>query len=89
MADLAGMSRARFAVHFREVVAETPADYLATWRVALAQGMLRAGKPIEHVALDVGYGSASALTRAFIRNIGQAPMHWLRQLTKAESPALS
>lgn len=44
MADLAGMSRARFAAHFREVIGETPADYLATWRVALAQGMLRAGR---------------------------------------------
>ena len=89
MADLAGMSRARFAVHFREVIGETPADYLATWRVTLAQGMLRAGKPLKHVALDVGYGSASALTRAFIRKIGQAPTHWLRQFTEAESPALS
>ena len=78
MADLAGMSRARFAVHFREVTGETPADYLASWRITLAQGLLRAGRPLKHVALDVGYGSASALTRAFIRKIGQPPTHWLR-----------
>ncbi len=30
MAELAGMSRARFAVKFREVTGETPADYLAS-----------------------------------------------------------
>ncbi|MDP1691361.1 MAG: AraC family transcriptional regulator [Burkholderiaceae bacterium] len=88
MARLAGMSRARFAVHFREVVGDTPADYLASWRVTLAQGMLRAGRPLKHVAIDVGYGSASALTRAFIRKIGQAPTHWLRQVEDTSSPSV-
>lgn len=77
MAQRAGMSRARFAVHFRQVVGDTPADYLASWRVTLAQGLLRSGRPLKHVALDVGYGSASAFTRAFIRKTGQAPTHWL------------
>lgn len=87
MASLAGMSRARFAVHFREVTGDTPADYLASWRITLAQGMLRAGRPLKHVALDVGYGSSSALTRAFIRKIGQPPTHWLRQSGEAELPS--
>ena len=89
MARLAGMSRARFAVHFREVTGDTPADYLASWRITLAQGMLREGRPLKHVALEVGYGSASALTRAFIRKIGQPPTRWLRQTEVAESPALT
>lgn len=86
MAQLAGMSRARFAVHFRKVIGDTPADYLATWRVTLAQGLLRAGRPLKHVALDVGYGSASAFTRAFIRKTGEAPTHWLRNVEAAASP---
>ncbi|MGD9835182.1 MAG: cupin domain-containing protein [Piscinibacter sp.] len=86
MAQLAGMSRARFAVHFREVIGNTPADYLATWRVTLAQGLLRAGRPLKHVALDVGYGSASAFTRAFIRKTGEAPTHWLRSVEVSVSP---
>jgi AraC-like DNA-binding protein len=85
MAAAAGMSRARFAVHFRAVTGDTPADYLASWRITLAQGMLRAGRPLKHVAVEVGYGSASALTRAFIRKIGQAPTHWLRQAEQAEA----
>jgi len=88
MADLAGMSRARFALHFREVTGETPADYLASWRITLAQGLLRAGRPLKHVALDVGYGSASALTRAFIRKIGQPPTHWLRGTMEPEEATL-
>ena len=32
LAQLAGMSRARFAVHFRRVVGMTPFDYLTRWR---------------------------------------------------------
>ena len=89
MASLAGMSRARFAVHFREVTGDTPADYLASWRITLAQGMLRAGRLLKHVALEVGYGSSSALTRAFTRKIGLPPTHWLRQAAESESPALT
>jgi AraC-like DNA-binding protein len=78
MASRAGMSRARFAVHFREVTGDTPADFLASWRITLAQGLLRAGRPLKHVAQEVGYGSASALTRAFVRKIGQPPSRWMR-----------
>lgn len=79
MAGLAGMSRARFAVHFKEVMGQTPADYLASWRVSVAQGMLRSGRPLKHVAMDVGYGSTSAFARVFERKVGQLPSVWLKQ----------
>lgn len=79
MANLAGMSRARFAVRFRDVVGETPADYLASWRIMTAQRLLKRGMMLKHVAYDVGYGSASALTRAFVRKIGISPSQWLLQ----------
>lgn len=78
MAALAGMSRARFAVRFKAVTGETPADYLASWRVMTAQSLLKKGRPLKHVADDVGYGSASALTRAFVRKLGCSPTAWLR-----------
>jgi len=84
MAALAGMSRARFAVRFREVTGETPADYLAAWRIMTAQGLLRQGRQLKHVADDVGYGSASALTRAFVRKLGYSPTDWLRCLDKPQ-----
>ncbi|OHC72906.1 MAG: AraC family transcriptional regulator [Rhodoferax sp. RIFCSPLOWO2_12_FULL_60_11] len=88
MAALAGMSRARFAVRFRAVTGETPVDYLASWRVMMAQGLLKKGLQLKHVAGDVGYGSASALTRAFIRKLGCSPTEWLRGEQEARpSPA--
>jgi AraC-like DNA-binding protein len=79
MAGQAGMSRARFAHHFREVLGQTPADYLASWRMSVAQGMLRAGRPLKHVAMDVGYGSTSAFARVFERKVGQLPSVWIKQ----------
>ncbi|MBI5718818.1 MAG: AraC family transcriptional regulator [Burkholderiales bacterium] len=78
MANLAGMSRARFAVRFREITGETPANYLATWRINLAQSLLRSGRPLKHVSVEVGYGSPSALTRAFVRKMGISPTGWLK-----------
>lgn len=88
MAALAGMSRARFAVRFREVTGETPADYLAAWRVMTAQGLLKKGRQLKHVADDVGYGSASALTRAFVRKLGCSPTEWLKgEEAASSSPA--
>ena len=79
MAALAGMSRARFAVRFREITGETPADYLASWRVMTAQRLIKQGRQLKHIADDVGYGSASALTRAFARKVGCAPAKWLKE----------
>jgi AraC-like DNA-binding protein len=79
MAHRAGMSRARFAERFREVTGQTPADYLASWRVLTAQRLLARGVAIKQVALEVGYGSASALSRAFVRKIGMAPGAWTAQ----------
>ncbi|TAM85107.1 AraC family transcriptional regulator [bacterium] len=78
LAALAGMSRARFAVQFREITGETPVDYLASWRLMSAQTLLKRGVPIKHIAGDVGYGSASALTRAFVRKFGCSPREWLK-----------
>lgn len=89
MAALAGMSRARFAVRFREVTGETPADYLASWRVMTAQGLLKKGRQLKHVAEDVGYGSASALTRAFVRKLGCSPTQWFKGEQEAVSSSAS
>ncbi|CAM2152504.1 AraC family transcriptional regulator [Pararobbsia alpina] len=78
LAEHVHMSRASFAARFREVVGQTPADYLVSWRVSLAQKALRKGRPIALVAQDVGYESPSALARAFRRKAGTSPRDWVR-----------
>ena len=78
LASAAGMSRARFAARFREVVGMTPGAYLGEWRLGLAQTMLLEGSPVNTIAGDVGYGSASALSRVFATRCGMSPTEWLR-----------
>ncbi|MEG1052516.1 MAG: AraC family transcriptional regulator [Janthinobacterium sp.] len=77
MATTAGMSRARFADHFRATVGATPLDYLTRWRIMLAQQQLLAGQPMKLIAGQVGYESPSALARAFRRKMDYTPAEWL------------
>src|SRR5918999_264253 len=76
LARRAGMSRARFAVNFRETLGTTPGDYLAQWRLGLAQSLLRKDRPVSVVASEVGYSGAAALTRAFRARFGKTPSAW-------------
>ncbi|MEO1204340.1 MAG: AraC family transcriptional regulator [Pseudomonadota bacterium] len=78
MAEQALMSRARFAERFHEVVGMTPGAYLSDWRLGLAKSMLLKGASVQTVACDVGYGSASALSRVFSSRCGMSPTEWRR-----------
>ncbi|MBO9679748.1 MAG: AraC family transcriptional regulator [Acidovorax sp.] len=77
MAQHAGMSRSAFAQAFKREVGETPADYLARWRLAIAQAELRRGRALKTLAPELGYANASALSRVFVQRLGQAPRAWL------------
>ena len=80
MAEIALMSRARFAERFHEVVGMTPGAYLSDWRLGLAKSMLLKGESVQTIALDVGYGSASALSRVFSSRCGMSPTEWRRSV---------
>jgi transcriptional regulator GlxA family with amidase domain len=79
LAQRAGMSRARFAAHFRKVVGMTPFDYLTNWRLGIAQTMLRKGNSLKLTAPAVGYANATALSRVFTQRLGLPPSEWLAQ----------
>lgn len=79
LATAAGMSRARFAARFRDCVGMTPLAYLAEWRLGVAESLLMKGKSVQYAAEEVGYGSASALSRAFTAQLGQSPTAWLKK----------
>ena len=77
LAEVAGMSRASFANHFREATQVTPIEYLTDWRISLAQSKIMSGVPIKAIAKDVGYANPEALTRVFTKRVGCSPREWL------------
>lgn len=87
MAQVAGMSRALFAVHFKASTGTTPTHYLASWRLMLAQKLMKKGLALKLIAIEVGYGSSSALARAFSRTLGCAPLEWLHSQQNAGAEA--
>lgn len=79
LAELAGLSRSVFAARFMKIVGCAPIDYLLGWRMALAKDALSRGDaPLERLAEQVGYESASAFSTAFRRRVGCPPSAFAR-----------
>lgn len=89
LADVAGMSRASFANHFREATQTTPIEYLTDWRISLAQSKIISGVPIKVIAKDVGYANPEALTRVFTKRVGCSPREWRNNHRQPEFMATS
>ncbi|MEG3754128.1 AraC family transcriptional regulator [Psychromonas arctica] len=77
MADIALMSRSKFAELFKRVVGQSPGDYLLDWRIIIAKGLLKQNKSVALVANVVGYENGSALARVFRKKLGVSPKQWL------------
>jgi AraC-like DNA-binding protein len=84
LAEVAGMSRASFANHFREATKTTPVEYLTDWRICLAKSKITDGLSIKTTARQVGYTSPAALTRVFTKRVGCSPRDWLSRSTESE-----
>ncbi|HBS62482.1 MAG TPA: AraC family transcriptional regulator, partial [Stenotrophomonas sp.] len=52
----------------------------------LVQQALRRGQPLKRIAIDVGYGSEAALSRAFKAQTGQSPRQWKQVGAAARAP---
>lgn len=79
LAREAGMSRSAFFDRFARIVGVRPMEYLLSWRMAVAKGLLRSGGlALDEVARRIGYGSASTFSTAFSRHVGQPPGSFMR-----------
>ena len=85
MAAIAGLSRSGFALLFKQTIGMTPGEHLARFRIATAQELLNRGMPLKVIAYDVGYGSPTALSRAFKDLTGTSPREWLQGQAKARA----
>lgn len=79
MAELALMSRSKFADLFKRIVGQSPGDYVIDWRIVVAKGLLQQNKPVALVANAVGYENGSALARIFRKKLGISPKRWAKQ----------
>lgn len=74
LAQAAGMSRSAFAAHFKEVLGQTPLEYVTEWRMQKATQLLQQrDKKLIEVARSVGYESDAAFSKAFKRVVGANP----------------
>ena len=82
LATVSGMSRSAFAVRFKNLVGETPLEYLTSWRMQKATVLLQKGdKKLQEVAKGVGYDSDASFSKAFKRAFGAAPREFQRNAT--------
>jgi len=90
LGELAGLSRSVLHERFAHFIGQPPMQYLAQWRMQLAAARLRdSDAKLIEVALDVGYESEAAFSRAFRRAVGQAPGAWRRaQRARPAAPPL-
>lgn len=74
LARAVNMSRSAFSARFTDLVGQPAMQYLTTWRMQLAQRLLRETTlPLSALSYRVGYRSEAAFSRAFKRVVGFAP----------------
>lgn len=74
LADEVAMSRSAFAARFKELVGESPMQYVTQWRMNVAVTWLKEGDTsLGELAGRLGYQSEAAFSRAFKRFIGVSP----------------
>jgi len=87
LASEVALSRSALHERFVELVGQPPMQYLTQWRMQLAAKLLRESKaPVAAIALEVGYDSEAAFSRAFKRVAGRPPAAWRRALEARPAP---
>jgi AraC-like DNA-binding protein len=80
LAEAAGMSRSAFAARFKELLGQTPLEYVTEWRMQKAMRLLeQRDKKLIDVARSVGYESDAAFSKAFKRVSGASPGEYLKR----------
>ena len=80
LAEAAGMSRSAFAVRFKELLGQTPLEYVTEWRMQKAIELLEGrDKKLIDVCRLVGYESDAAFSKAFKRVVGASPGDYLKR----------
>ena len=80
LAEAAGMSRSAFAARFKQLLGQTPLEYVTGWRMQKAIQLLeQRDKKLIDIARSVGYESDAAFSKAFKRVVGANPGEYLKR----------
>jgi AraC-like DNA-binding protein len=80
LARSVGLSRSALGQRFQTLIGTPPMQYLTRWRTSLAATRLRESNvAIVQVAVEVGYESEAAFSRAFKKEFGLPPAAWRRR----------
>ncbi len=86
LAGVAQMSRTQFARRFKDVLQQTPIQYLINWRLQSARQLLKESDlNVAEVAFRLGYQSLPSFSRRFKERFGVAPAAYRRQSDTAET----
>lgn len=79
-----GLSRSALHERFLQFVGQPPMQYLTNWRIQLGARFLReSNRNVATIALEVGYDSEAAFSRAFRRVLGTPPATWRKAQASA------
>ena len=80
LASAAGMSRSAFALRFKQLLGQSPLEYVTEWRMQKAIQLLGdANRKLADIAQQIGYDSDAAFNKAFKRVVGNTPREYVRQ----------
>jgi len=87
LAGAAGMSRSAFAARFKELLGQTPLEYVTEWRMQKAMTLLaQRDKKLIDIARSVGYESDAAFSKAFKRVVGTNPGEYFKRSDQNRHP---
>lgn len=79
LADELNMSRSSFYRKAKAVTGMTPIDYTKAYRLDCAAGMLREGRRVSEVMMEVGFTSSSYFAKCFKNQFGLLPKAYVQQ----------
>lgn len=83
LASLAAMSERTFMRRFKDATGTTPGDWLRVARIDRARQLLETSQmPIELVALECGFGTATTLRQQFRKRVGISPADYKRRFAR-------
>src|SRR6201999_666044 len=79
LAEQANLSRSTFALKFKQIVGQSPMEYLTHWRMLLAADKLEStDDSVSAISSSLGYESESAFSTGFKRVMGSSPRQYGR-----------